>query len=58
MTLINSQTWPADELASWTSQCTNLTLATHVDLEQQGRDLGLGPPGALSQRPATVGRWP
>jgi hypothetical protein len=28
VTLINTQAWPADELASWTSQCTNLTLAT------------------------------
>ncbi len=28
VTLVNSQTWPAAELASWTSQCTNLTLAT------------------------------
>jgi hypothetical protein len=28
VTLINTHTWPADELASWTSQCTNLTLAT------------------------------
>jgi len=25
---VNTQTWPADELRSWTSQCTNLTLAT------------------------------
>jgi len=28
VTLVNTQTWPADELRSWTSQCTNLTLAT------------------------------
>ena len=28
VTLINTNAWPADELASWTSQCTNLTLAT------------------------------
>jgi hypothetical protein len=28
VTLINSHTWPATELASWTRQCTNLTLAT------------------------------
>ncbi|MGZ4709813.1 MAG: hypothetical protein ACXWBN_13840, partial [Acidimicrobiales bacterium] len=28
VTLINTQSWPAKDLASWTSQCTNLTLAT------------------------------
>ena len=31
VTLINTQTWPASDLASWTSQCTNVTLGTTAD---------------------------
>jgi hypothetical protein len=37
VTLINTQAWPADELASWTRQCTNLTLATTSTWDAQVR---------------------
>ena len=31
VTLINTASWPAQDLASWTSQCTNLTFGTTAD---------------------------
>ncbi len=31
VTLINTATWPAKDLASWTSQCTHITFGTTAD---------------------------
>ena len=31
VTLINTARWPARDLASWTSQCTNITFGTTAD---------------------------
>jgi hypothetical protein len=31
VTLVNTDAWPAGDLASWTSQCTNITYATTAD---------------------------
>ena len=33
VTLVNSHTWPVNDLASWQRQCTNLTYGTTADWE-------------------------
>ena len=58
VTLINTQAWPAKDLASWKNQCTNLTLATTSTWNAKVGGLGRGAPVDVAAWPGPGARPP